>query len=287
MKEFKITTSITKREEASMEKYLRDINKIKMVSPEEEVSLAQRIHMGDKTALDCMVCANLRFVVTVAKQFQNMGLPLGDLINEGNKGLIHAAKKFDETRGFKFISFAVWWIRQNISQALDDYGKAVRLPSNKSCLTRKLKKLTAEFEQENERQPNDLELAEMANIDADIIKELSIMDKPVLSFDTPINTEDDLTLLDVTPDTYSYTDASLEQESLSSDILESLSFLIDLRERQVLVMFFGLNGTEYSLEEIADKLGLTRERARQIKEKGVRHLRSNAEVTNLLRKYCA
>lgn len=284
MRQLKISKSITNRESASLEKYLSDISREELLSIEEEVELAGRIRQGDRKALERLTKANLRFVVSVAKQYQNQGLSLPDLINEGNVGLIKAAERFDETRGFKFISYAVWWIRQAILQALAEQSRIVRLPLNQVGSLGKINKAFAKFEQENERNPSLEELAEKLDIPVDkLIDSMRVAGKHV-SMDAPFADGEENCLLDVIADTGTPdTDNALHQESLATEIERALSKLSE-RDSEIIRMFFGLNQPEKSLDEIADHFGLTRERVRQIKEKIIKKLRMDAHC-NLLKSY--
>ena len=275
MRQLKVTKRITNRESVSLDKYLQEISREERISPEQEVELAQRIHKGDDEALEKLVCANLRFVVTVAKQYQNQGLSLADLINEGNIGLIKAASKFDETRGFKFISYAVWWIRQSILQALADQSYLVHKPLNQVGLVNKISKAIALFEQDNERRPSAHELEEMLDVPADKIDEALLTSGHSVSMDAPFVDGEDNSLLDVIPnDDSPMADNGLMAESLLKDLDRALATLTD-RERDIVRMFFGIGCREMTLEEIADKFGLTRERVRQIKERAIRRLRNS------------
>ena len=264
MRQLKITKSITNRESASLDKYLQEIGKEEMISTEEEVELAQRIRKGDKKALEKLTRANLRFVVSVAKQYQNQGLSLPDLINEGNVGLIKAAEKFDETRGFKFISYAVWWIRQSILQALADQSRIVRLPLNQTGTVNKINRALSKFEQEHERRPNVDELSEVIDLPMEKIGEAINANTYHVSVDAPFAEGDDNSLLDVIINENSpMADRQLVRESLQAEIKTALLSLNE-RERNVVEAFFGINQPELTLEEIGDKYGLTRERVRQI-----------------------
>lgn len=283
MRQLKIIRSITSRDTASLDKYLQEIGREELLSVDEEVELAQRIRQGDERALDRLVCANLRFVVSVAKQYQNQGLSLPDLINEGNVGLIKAAQKFDETRGFKFISYAVWWIRQSILQALAEQSRIVRLPLNQVGSLNKISKALSKFEQENERRPSPEELAETLDVPVDKIADTLKVSGRHISVDAPFVEGEDNSLLDVlTNDDSPMADASLNQESLSKEVERALSQLQE-REREILKMFFGIGGQEMTLEEIGEKFDLTRERVRQIKEKAIRKLKS--QRSDLLKSY--
>ena len=280
MRQLKISKSITNRESESLDKYLQEIVREQLITADEEVELAQRIKQGDRRALEKLTRANLRFVVSVAKQYQNQGMSLPDLINEGNIGLIKAAEKFDETRGFKFISYAVWWIRQSILQALAEQSRIVHLPLNQVGLLNKIGKAYAKFEQENERKPSPLELAAMLDIPVEKVTEALKQNGRHLSVDAPFAEGEENSLLDVLSDDSSpATDHALLSESLATDIERALSRLNE-REQEVVKLFFGVGCREMTLEEIGDKFGLTRERVRQIKEKALLHLRRNpASVT--------
>ena len=284
MRQLKITKSITNRESQSLDKYLQEIGHEELISVDEEVELAQKIRNGDKKALEKLTKANLRFVVSVAKQYQNQGLSLPDLINEGNLGLIKAAKKFDETRGFKFISYAVWWMRQSILQALAEQSRLVRLPLNQVGSVNKVSRAFNKFEQENERRPSIEEIAAEIDLPQDKIAEAIKVGNRQISVDAPFSDSDDNSLLDILPNTsIPNADKGLDIESLKEEVNRALSTLNE-RERDILKDFFGLNGTELTLEEIGQKYGLTRERVRQIKEKAIRRLR-NSTQNKLLKSY--
>ena len=284
MRQLKITKSITNRESASLDKYLQEIGREELVSPEEEVELAQRIRKGDQEALEKLTRANLRFVVSVAKQYQNQGLSLPDLINEGNLGLIKAAEKFDETRGFKFISYAVWWIRQSILQALAEQSRIVRLPLNQEGSLNKINKALGKFEQENERQPSTEELADMIDIPKDKIADTLRVSGRHVSVDAPFVEGEDNSLLDVLPnDDSPSADRGLTNESLGTEIERALQILT-VREREIIKSFFGIGCQEMTLEEIGERLDLTRERVRQIKEKAIRKLKKPS-ASKLLKSY--
>lgn len=273
MRQLKITKSITNRESASLEKYLQEIGKEEMISAEEEVELAQQIRKGDKKALERLTRANLRFVVSVAKQYQNQGLSLPDLINEGNLGLLKAAERFDETRGFKFISYAVWWIRQSILQAISEQSRIVRLPLNQVGSVNKINREINRFEQENERRPSLEEIAEKIDLPEDKIDEAMNINGHHVSVDAPFAEGEDNSLLDIMPNSDSpMADKTLVVESLKAEIQNALSVLNE-RERNVIEASYGINCPELTLEEIGEKFGLTRERVRQIKEKAIRKLR--------------
>ena len=283
MRQLKITKSITNRESASLDKYLQEIGREELISVSEEVELAQRIKKGDHAALEKLIKANLRFVVSVAKQYQNQGLSLPDLINEGNLGLIRAAQKFDETRGFKFISYAVWWIRQSILQALAEQSRIVRLPLNQVGSLNKITKEMSRFEQENERRPSTEEIAERLDMPVDKISDTIQVSGRHISVDAPFVEGEDNSLLDVlNNDDSPMADASLNQESLSKEVDRALKQLYD-RERDILKMFFGIGCQEMTLEEIGAKFDLTRERVRQIKEKAIRRLKG--QKSRLLKPY--
>jgi RNA polymerase primary sigma factor len=286
MRQLKITKSITNRESQSLEKYLQEIGKVELITPEEEVQLAIRIKQGDQRALDRLTKANLRFVVSVAKQYQNQGLSLPDLINEGNLGLIKAAQRFDETRGFKFISYAVWWIRQSILQALAEQSRIVRLPLNKVGLTNRINKAFQQLEQEFEREPSAEELAEILDIDTDeVAATLSVSTRHV-SMDSPLAEGEENTLVDVleNPNAEAADENIDHIESLKLEIERSLNTLTD-RQQDVIRFFFGI-GVDHpmSLEDIGDRFNLTRERVRQIKDKAITKLRSTSRC-KLLRTY--
>lgn len=284
MRQLKITKSITNRESASLDKYLQEIGHEEMISVEEEVALAQRIKEGDQEALEKLTKANLRFVVSVAKQYQNQGLSLPDLINEGNLGLIKAAQKFDETRGFKFISYAVWWIRQSILQAIAEQSRLVRMPLNQVGSANKTNKMLNRFEQKNERRPSLEEIAEEIDLPEEKIIDAMKVSTRHVSMDAPISDDADNSLLDILPNNNApATDSELVQESLKEEIGRTLQTLGE-RERSVIEAFFGINQPELTLEEIGDRFGLTRERVRQIKEKAIRRLRHNTK-NKILKSY--
>ena len=273
MRQLKIIKSITNRESASLEKYLQEIGKEEMISAEEEAELAQRIRKGDQKALERLTRANLRFVVSVAKQYQNQGMSLPDLINEGNLGLLKAAERFDETRGFKFISYAVWWIRQSILQAISEQSRIVRLPLNQVGSYNKINREISKFEQLNERRPSLDEIAEHIDLPAEKIDEAMSASGHHVSVDAPFVEGEDNSLLDVmVNEDIPSTDKELVMESLKSEIRHALSILSD-RERKIIEDSYGINGQELTLEEIGVKYGLSRERVRQIKEKAIRKLR--------------
>ena len=284
MRQLKITKSITNRESASLDKYLQEIGKEDLITVEEEVELAQRIRKGDQKALEKLTRANLRFVVSVAKQYQNQGLSLPDLINEGNLGLIKAAEKFDETRGFKFISYAVWWIRQSILQALAEQSRIVRLPLNQVGSLNKINKAFSRFEQENERRPSPEELADSLDLPAEKVADTLRVSGRHISVDAPFVEGEDNSLLDVlVNDDSPIADRTLINESLSTEVERAFSTLTE-RERDIIKLFFGINTQQMTLEEIGEKFGLTRERVRQIKEKAIRRLRHSSR-SKLLKTY--
>jgi RNA polymerase primary sigma factor len=286
MRQLKITKSITNRESQSLEKYLQEIGKVELISPEEEVKLATLIKQGDQRALDRLTKANLRFVVSVAKQYQNQGLSLPDLINEGNVGLIKAAQRFDETRGFKFISYAVWWIRQSILQALAEQSRIVRLPLNKVGLTNRIQKAYSLLEQQFEREPSAEELADVLEMDLEEVASTLGINARHVSMDSPLSEGEENTLIDVLENPNAdKTDGELDHnESLKTEIDRSLKTLTE-RQKEVLCFFFGI-GVDHpmSLEDIGEKFSLTRERVRQIKDKAITKLRANNRC-KLLRTY--
>ncbi|MBN2664281.1 MAG: RNA polymerase sigma factor RpoD/SigA [Bacteroidales bacterium] len=284
MRQLKITKSITNRESASLDKYLQEIGKYELISVEEEVELARRIKKGDQNAIEKLTRANLRFVVSVAKQYQNQGLSLPDLINEGNLGLIKAAEKFDETRGFKFISYAVWWIRQSIMQAINEQSRIVRLPLNQVSSLTKYKKAISDFEQEYHRTPTDEELAVLLDLTEEKIKKTVKISGRHVSVDAPFAEGEDNSLLDVlTNDDSPRADSSLELESLRIEIERALSTLTP-REKDIIKSSFGIGIVQLSLEEIGEKYDLTRERVRQIREKAIKRLR-NTSRSKLLKSF--
>lgn len=284
MRQLKILKQITNRESQSLDKYLHEISKVDLISPSEEVVLAKRIREGDQLALEKLTKANLRFVVSVAKQYQHKGISLGDLINEGNTGLIRAATRFDETRGFKFISYAVWWIRQSIIQAIAQQSRIVRLPLNRVSSISKIYKVFSTLEQEYQREPTADELAEVLDISTDdVMNNMGISGQQV-SVDAPILSGEDMTLLDLLENDYNTPDSDLMMDSLRGEINRALSTLTQ-RESDVITYYYGLNGeNKKTLEEIGEKFGITRERVRQIKEKTTRRLRYSYRSKGL-RKY--
>lgn len=284
MRQLKISKSITNRESASLDKYLQEIGHEELLSTDEEVELAQRIRKGDKRALERLTKANLRFVVSVAKQYQNQGLSLPDLINEGNVGLIKAAEKFDETRGFKFISYAVWWIRQSILQAIAEQSRLVRLPLNQVGSVNKITRELNKFEQEHERKPSVDEIAERVDLPEDKIADAMKANSRHVSMDAPIADGEDSSMIDFLAGDSSNTDRELAIESLKAEVSRILKLLND-KEQKVLRAFFGIDGSpEMTLDEIGEKYNLTRERVRQIKEKALRRLRHNTK-NKLLKSY--
>ena len=284
MRQLKIGDKITKRDDAALDKYLVDISREKLISTDEEVELAQKIHKGDQRALNKLVRANLRFVVSVAKQYQNQGLSLNDHVNEGNIGLVKAAQKFDETRGFKFISYAVWWIRQSILQAISEQSRIVRMPLNQVGFQSKLSKAIVNFEQENERRPSVQELADILETDEEKVREALGTNGKKVSVDAPFQDEESGSLIDImTDETAPATDNKMERESLSKDLDAALGTLSD-RERQVLKMLFGIGCNEMTADEGANTLSLTRERVRQIKERALKRLRESNNI-DILAKY--
>jgi RNA polymerase primary sigma factor len=286
MRQLKITKSITNRESQSLEKYLQEIGKVELISSEEEVKLATLIKQGDQRALDRLTKANLRFVVSVAKQYQNQGLSLPDLINEGNVGLIKAAQRFDETRGFKFISYAVWWIRQSILQSLAEQSRIVRLPLNKVGLTNRVQKAFSLLEQQFEREPSAEEIADLLEMDIEEVSATLNISSRHVSMDNPMSEGEDGTLLDVmeNPNAEKTDGELVHNESLRTEINRSLRTLTE-RQKEVICFFFGI-GVDHpmSLEDIGERFHLTRERVRQIKDKAITKLRANNK-SNLLRSY--
>ncbi|MDD2345348.1 MAG: RNA polymerase sigma factor RpoD/SigA [Bacteroidales bacterium] len=282
MRQLKISKSITNRETASLDKYLQDIGKEEMITPDEEVELAKRIKLGDQIALEKLTKANLRFVVSVAKQYQNQGLSLPDLINEGNLGLIKAAGRFDETRGFKFISYAVWWIRQAILQAIAEQSRIVRLPLNQVGSLNKVKKQISKLEQMFERPPTVTEISEALDLPEYKVRDVMKINSKYVSMDAPISYEDDTRFVDTfVPEDNSNTDEELMQESLFNEIQRTLSSLSD-KEKDILNLYFGIGVShELTLDEIGAKFDLTRERVRQIKERAIRRLKQNSRSNNL------
>ena len=277
MRQLKITKSITNRESEALEKYLAEIGHEELLNTDEEVELAQRIRKGDRKALERLTKANLRFVVSVAKQYQNQGLSLPDLINEGNLGLIKAAEKFDETRGFKFISYAVWWIRQSIMQAIAEQSRIVRLPLNQVGSVNKINRLLNKFEQENERRPSVDEISEQIDLPEDKVGEAMMVSGRHVSVDAPFVEGEDNSLLDVLiNDNAPMADRQLVKESLRTEI-DSVLQTLNERERLIISAFYGIGQPEMTLEEIGNKYGLTRERVRQIKEKAIRRLRNDTK----------
>ena len=284
MRQLKISKSITNRESASLDKYLQEIGHEELLTTDQEVELAQRIRKGDKRALERLTKANLRFVVSVAKQYQNQGLSLPDLINEGNVGLIKAAEKFDETRGFKFISYDVWWIRQSILQAIAEQSRLVRLPLNQVGSVNKITRELNKFEQEHERKPSVDEIAERVDLPEDKIADAMKANSRHVSMDAPIADGEDSSMIDFLSGDSSNTDRELAIESLKAEVSRILKLLTD-KEQKVLRAFFGIDGSpEMTLDEIGEKYNLTRERVRQIKEKALRRLRHNTK-NKLLKSY--
>ena len=282
MRQLKISKSITNRDSASLDRYLADIGKEQMITAEEEVELARKIKAGDEEALNKLTTTNLRFVVSVAKQYQNQGISLQDLINEGNVGLIKAAKRFDETRGFKFISYAVWWIRQSILQAIADQSRIVRLPLNQVGVINKIKKETARLEQKLKRIPTTEEIAEAIDMPVYKVSEIMTMNNHPQSIDSPISPNEETRFVDIfVHDNDEDTDTILMQESLASEIHDVLNTLPE-KEREVLMLFYGINTShEHTLDEIGDRMELSRERVRQIKERALKRLRQNSKNKNL------
>ena len=287
MRQLKINKSITNRSEESLDKYLTEISRVPMVTTEEEVALAQDIHAGGKKgemAKDKLVTANLRFVVSVAKQYQNQGVPLTDLINEGNIGLITAADKFDETRGFKFISYAIWWIRQSILQAIADYSHVIRRPQSQIGISNKIKNATNDFLQKNQRYPSTDELSEIISLEIDKIEKAILSEAYVSSIDAPIAEDEGSTMADVLASSLEYaSDRKMDYDSLCTDLSQVLSCILNDRERTIVVQSFGIGCPERSLDDIGFSMGLTRERVRQIRERGLEKLRKHPQSRLLLK----
>lgn len=284
MRQLKVSVTITERGGEAIERYLQDINREEMISPDEETELARRIHKGDNEALEKLVKANLRFVVTVAKQYLGQGIGLIDLINEGNIGLITAARKFDETRGFKFISYAVWWIRQSILQALAENSRLVRLPLNQVGNVSKVNRFFNKFVQENERRPSPDEVAEALGVDDNKVNNVVFSSGRHISMDAPLVEDEDSCLLDLmTSQDNEVTDSMLISESMKEEVHRALDALPE-REAEVIKMYFGINTPELGLEEIGNRLNLSRERVRQIKEKALSLLR-HAQIGTVLKEY--
>lgn len=279
----KITQAITNRS-GTVERYLRDVNRCPLITPEEEFELTMRIREGDEEALRQLVSSNLRFAISVSKNYQGCGLDLDDLISEANIGLIKAAMRYDPTRGFKFITYAVWWIRQSILQGISEKGRMVRLPLNQLAFLNRIGRLKSDFQQENGREPTDAELAELADITPEKLLDIQDVSQKALSFDTPFGEDGDGNLLDVIPDTsLPSTDAPSDRESLRSDISDALSMLPQ-REREIVMLSFGLGGTEMSLEEIGERYQLTRERVRQLRERAVKKI-ARSPMKKILAQY--
>lgn len=282
MRQLKISKSITNREQGALDKYLADIAKEPMISPDEEVELAQKIKMGDQIALDRLVRANLRFVVSVAKQYQNQGLSLADLINEGNVGLIKAAQRFDETKGFKFISYAVWWIRQAILQAVAEQSRMVRLPLNQVGLLSRVKKTASYLEQLYQRKPTMKDIADEMDMPVEKVEYIMKINSKEVSMDAPVASDDDLAFIDtVVPEDNDNADSRIASETESAEIKRSLSVLNE-KERQVIIYYFGLDSNKsYTLEEIGYQMDMTRERVRQVKDKALKKLRTRSKKSLL------
>ena len=287
MRQIKIIKSFTNRSEESLDKYLVEISRIPLISAEEEVELAQAIRAGGKKADDArekLVTANLRFVVSVAKQYQHQGIPLIDLINEGNIGLITAADKFDETRGFKFISYAIWWIRQSILQSIAEYSNIVRRPQSQIAISNKIKNATNEFIQKNQRYPSAEELSEIISLEIDKIETAIKSDAHVSSIDAPITDDESSTMADTLASSSDYnTDRHVDYESMCSDLMQVLCSVLNDRERKIVIQSFGIGCQERGLEDIGNDMGLTRERVRQIRERGIEKIRKSSKSRVLLR----
>ncbi len=287
MRQIKIIKSFTNRSEESLDKYLVEISRIPLISAEEEVELAQAIRAGGKKADDArekLVTANLRFVVSVAKQYQHQGVPLIDLINEGNIGLITAADKFDETRGFKFISYAIWWIRQSILQSIAEYSNIVRRPQSQIAISNKIKNATNEFIQKNQRYPSAEELSEIISLEIDKIETAIKSDAHVSSIDAPITDDESSTMADTLASSSDFnTDRHVDYESMCSDLMQVLCSVLNDRERKIVIQSFGIGCQERGLEDIGNDMGLTRERVRQIRERGIEKIRKSSKSRILLR----
>ena len=287
MRQIKIIKSFTNRSEESLDKYLVEISRIPLISAEEEVELAQSIRAGGKKADDArekLVTSNLRFVVSVAKQYQHQGVPLIDLINEGNIGLITAADKFDETRGFKFISYAIWWIRQSILQSIAEYSNIVRRPQSQIAISNKIKNATNEFVQKHQRYPSAEELSEIIELEIDKIEKAIQSDAHVSSIDAPITDDENSTMADTLASSSEYnTDRQVDYESMCSDLMQVLCSVLNDRERKIVIQSFGIGCQERGLEDIGNDMGLTRERVRQIRERGIEKIRKSSKSRVLLR----
>lgn len=287
MRQIKIIKSFTNRSEESLDKYLVEISRIPLISAEEEVELAQAIRAGGKKADDArekLVTANLRFVVSVAKQYQHQGVPLIDLINEGNIGLITAADKFDETRGFKFISYAIWWIRQSILQSIAEYSNIVRRPQSQIAISNKIKNATNEFVQKHQRYPSAEELSEIIELEIDKIEKAIQSDAHVSSIDAPITDDESSTMADTLASSSEYNpDRQVDYESMCSDLMQVLCSVLNDRERKIVIQSFGIGCQERGLEDIGNDMGLTRERVRQIRERGIEKIRKSSKSRILLR----
>ena len=287
MRQLKIATSITNRSEESLNKYLVEISRLPMISPEQEVELAQQIHKGGETgekAKNKLVTANLRFVVSVAKQYQNQGLPLTDLINEGNIGLITAAEKFDETRGFKFISYAIWWIRQNILKAISDNSNLIRIPPNQMALNNKIKNATNDFLHKHHRYPSAEELSRIISLEIEKIEKALQADAHVASIDAPIIEDESATMADMLSAGSEYaSDRQVEHDSMCSDLMQILCSVLNMRERIIVIQSFGIGCQERTLDDIGDDMGLSRERVRQIRERGLDKVRKSGKKRILLK----
>lgn len=287
MRQIKIIKSFTNRTEESLDKYLVEISRIPMITADEEVQLAQSIHNGGENAAKAkerLVTSNLRFVVSVAKQYQHQGVPLIDLINEGNIGLITAAEKFDETRGFKFISYAIWWIRQSILQSIAEYSNIVRRPQSQIALSNKIKNATNEFVQKNQRQPSAEELSEIITLEIDKIEKAIQGDAHVSSIDAPVTDDESITMADTLASSSEYnTDRQVDYESMCSDLMQVLCTVLNDRERKIVIQSYGIGCQERGLEDIGNDMGLSRERVRQIRERGIEKIRKSNKSKILLR----
>ena len=287
MRQFKINKSITNRSEEALDKYLVEISRTPMITPEQEVELAQAIHKGGEKgekAKETLITANLRFVVSVAKQYQRQGVPLTDLINEGNIGLITAADKFDETKGFKFISYAIWWIRQSIISAIGDYSHIIRRPQSQIGISNKIKNATNAFMQQHQRYPTAEELSDIISIEIDKIERAIQSDAHVVSIDAPITDDEESTMADMLASSSDFaTDRQVDYESMCSDLMQVISSVLNERERTIIVQSFGIGCPEKGLDTIGYDMGLTRERVRQIRERGIDKIRKSSKSNILLR----
>jgi RNA polymerase primary sigma factor len=290
MRQFKITKNITRRSEEALDKYLVEISRMPMITPDQEVELAQAIHKGGKKgqlAKDKLITSNLRFVVSVAKQYQNQGVPLSDLINEGNLGLITAAERFDETRGFKFISYAIWWIRQSIISALGEYSSMIRKPQSQIGISNKIKTATNEFMQKYQRYPSAEELSELISLEIDKIEKALQADTHITSMDAPLTEDEGTTMADMLSSGARYaSDRKVEYESMCTELMQVLCSVLNERERNIVIQSFGIGCPERGLDDIGYDMGLTRERVRQIRERSLEKMRKSSKSRLLLKHLC-